>query len=76
MKSNLLMNCLWYEDIPPGDLANILKITPEALFKKLFQEDDFTPEEIHKIVDLLELTEDEAYAIFEADMREVKVDGN
>ena len=64
MRSNLLMNCLWYEDITPEDLANILEITPEALFKKIFQEEDFTLEEIQRIVGLLGLSNDEVDAIF------------
>ena len=64
MRSNLLMNCLWYEDISPEDLANILEITPEALFKKIFQEDDFTLGEIQRITGLLGLSTDEVDAIF------------
>lgn len=64
MKSNLLLNCLWYEDISPDDLASILELSPEALFRKIFQEEEFTPEEIHKIVGLLGLTEDETNMIF------------
>ena len=64
MRSNLLMNCLWYEDISPEDLANILEITPETLFKKIFQEEDFTLEEIQRIVGLLGLSNDEVDAIF------------
>lgn len=64
MKSTLLMNCLWYEDITPEELANVLDLTPESLYRKIFQDDDFTPGEIKKIVSLLGLTEDEAYTIF------------
>ena len=64
MRSNLLMNCLWYEDISPEDLANILEITPEALFKKIFQEDEFTLGEIQRIVGLLGLTGEETDTIF------------
>lgn len=64
MRSNLLMNCLWYEDISPEDLANILEITPETLFRKIFQEEDFTLEEIQRIVGLLGLSNDEVDAIF------------
>ena len=64
MKSNLLMNCLWYEDISPEELANILAITPEALFRKIFQEEDFTLGEIQRIVGLLGLTEEETDTIF------------
>lgn len=64
MRSNLLMNCLWYEDISPEDLANVLELTPEALFRKIFQEDDFTLEEIRRIVGLLGLTEEEQDTIF------------
>lgn len=64
MKSNLLMNCLWYEDISPENLASVLELSPEALFRKVFQEEDFTPEEIKKIVDLLGLDEEETRTIF------------
>lgn len=64
MRSNLLMNCLWYEDISPEDLAKVLNISPETLFRKFFQEEDFTLDEISKIVALLGLTEDETCAIF------------
>lgn len=64
MRSNLLMNCLWYEDISPEELANVLQLTPEALFRKIFQEEDFTPNEINQIVGLLGLTEEETNHIF------------
>lgn len=64
MKSNLLMNCLWYEDISPEELANILEITPEDLFQKIFQEKEFTLGEIQRIVGLLGLTEAETETIF------------
>ena len=64
MRSNLLMNCLWYEDISPEELANILAITPETLFRKIFQEEDFTLGEIQRIVGLLGLTEEETDTIF------------
>lgn len=64
MKSNLLMNCFWYEDISPDNLARILELAPEVLFRKMFQEEDFTPEEIKKIVDLLGLDEEETHTIF------------
>ena len=64
MRSNLLMNCLWYEDISPEELANILEITPEDLFRRLFQEEDFTLGEIQRIVSLLGLTNEEVDTIF------------
>lgn len=64
MRSNLLMNCLWYEEIAPEELADILSITPEELFRKIFQEEDFTLEEIRRIVGLLGLSEDEMERIF------------
>ena len=64
MRSNLLMNCLWYEDISPEELANILEITPEDLFRRIFQEEDFTLGEIQRIVSLLGLTNEEVDAIF------------
>lgn len=64
MKSNLLMNCLWYEDISPEQLTDILGITSEQLFRKIFQEEDFTLEEIKKICELLSLTKEETDIIF------------
>ena len=64
MRSNLLMNCLWYEDISPEELADVLELTPEALFRKIFQDDDFTPGEIRRITGLLGLTEEEVDTIF------------
>ena len=65
MRSNLLMNYLWYEDISPDDLAKVLNIPPETLFRKIFQEEDFTEEEIRKIVGLLGLNDDETRLITE-----------
>ena len=64
MRANLLMNYLWYEDISPDQLAEILKMTPETLFRKIFQEEEFTPEEIRKIVGILGLTQEETNTIF------------
>lgn len=64
MRASLLMNCLWYEDISPEDLANALELTPEALFRKIFQEEDFTLGEIKKISAFVGLTEKETDAIF------------
>lgn len=64
MHNSLLMNCLWYEDISPEELADSLGITPEELFQKIFQEKDFTLEEIRRIVGLLGLSDDEMEAIF------------
>lgn len=42
----------------------MLELTPEALFRKIFQHEKFTQEEIHKIVGLLGLTVEETYTIF------------
>ena len=64
VRASLLMNCLWYEDISPEDLANALEITPEDLFRKIFQEEDFTLGEIRQIVGLLGLTDEETDTIF------------
>ncbi|MBQ1371841.1 MAG: hypothetical protein IIY70_02805 [Oscillospiraceae bacterium] len=64
MRNNQLMNCLFYEDISPEELANVLEITPEVLFQKIFQEQDFTLEEIRRIVSLLGLTDEEVDSIF------------
>lgn len=64
MKSNLLMNCMWFEDISPEELAEILELTPEALFRKIFQKEGFTLGEISKINGVLGLTEEETNMIF------------
>ena len=64
MRANLLMNCLWYEDISPETLADALELTLEELFQKIFQEKEFTLEEIRRIVGLLGLTEAETDTIF------------
>lgn len=64
MNGNLLMNCLWYEDIAPEKLAEVLEISLENLFEKIFGDVEFSADEIRKIVDLLTLTEYEKYAIF------------
>ena len=64
MRANLLMNCLWYEDISPETLADALELTPEELFQKIFQEKEFTSGEIRRIVGLLGLTEEETDTIF------------
>ena len=64
MRPNLLMNCLWYEEIAPTELADALELTPEALFDKIFRDNDFTQEEIRRIVGLLGLTEEEERDFF------------
>ena len=64
MRSTMLMNCLWYEDISPEELSDALGITPEDLFLKIFQEKDFTLEEIRRITGLLGLTDEEVDSIF------------
>lgn len=64
MKSNLLMNLMWYVDITPEDMAERLELTPEALFRKIFQKEGFTPDEIKQIVGLLGLTAEETNTIF------------
>ena len=64
MRSNLLMNVLWYEELTPEFLADALGLTPEALFRKVCGEDDFDLGEIRQIVGLLGLTEDEVDDIF------------
>lgn len=64
MKSNLLMNYLWYVDISPDELAAVLELPSEKLYDKIFGDDDFTPEEIKTIVALLALTEEEMNMIF------------
>lgn len=64
MKSNLLMNCMWFVDISPEELAERLELTPEALFRKIFQKEGFTSGEISKIKGVLGLTEEETNMIF------------
>ncbi len=64
MRSNLLMNVLWYEDITPEFLADALGLTPEALFRKVCGDEDFSLGEIRQIVSLLGLSDDEVDKIF------------
>lgn len=64
MNGNLLMNCLWYEEIFPEQLAKLLELTPEMLYDKIFGVSEFTIDEIRKIVALLGLTETEVNNIF------------
>lgn len=64
MKANLLLNCMWYEDISPEQLADVLSITPGDLFDRLFGNVEFTPDEIRQIVVLLGLTKEETDSIF------------
>lgn len=62
--SNLLMNCMWYEDIQPEQLADELQISTNELYEKIFGEKEFTMSEINQAVALLGLTETETDAIF------------
>lgn len=64
MRGEMLMNCLWYEELTPDELADALELTPEALFQKIFERSDFSEEEIRKMVMLLGLTEEETERIF------------
>lgn len=64
MNGNLLMNCLWYEEIFPEQLAKLLELTPEMLYDKIFGVSEFTIDEIRKIVALLGLSETEVNNIF------------
>lgn len=64
MNASLLMNCIWFEGMSPGQLADALSITQGDLFDKLFGNVEFTPDEIRKTVELLGLTKEETDAIF------------
>lgn len=64
MNGNLLMNCLWYEEIFPEQLAELLELTLEMLYDKIFGVSEFTIDEIRKIVALLGLTKTEVDSIF------------
>ena len=64
MNSNLFMNCLWYEDIAPYQIAKILEISEETFFDKVFGNKSFTNDEIKKISCLLGLTKEEIEMIF------------
>ena len=64
MRASLLMNCLWYENISPEELADALELTPEDLFRRIFQEEEFNLEEIRRITGLLGLTPEEVETIF------------
>ena len=64
MRSNLLMNVLWYEEITPEFLADALSLTPETLFRKVMGTEDFNVGEIRQLVGLLGLTDEEVDQIF------------
>ena len=64
MRTDLLMNCLWFEDLAPDELADALELTTEALFEKIFGKSGFSNAEIRQIMMLLGLTEKEAERIF------------
>lgn len=64
MRGNLLLNYLWYEDISPETLADVLDLTPEELYQKIFEYAEFTPLEVKQIVGLLSLTEEDTDMIF------------
>lgn len=64
MSSRLLINCLWFEGITPDQFKEMLGLDDETLLRKIFNEVDFTSEEIEKIVNILKLTEEERKAIF------------
>ena len=64
MRNERLMNYLWYEEILPEQLAELLELTPERLYDKIFGVSEFTIDEIRKIVAILGLTETEVNSIF------------
>lgn len=64
MNGNLLINCLWYEDISSEQLAEFLELSPWILFDKIFGGSEFTIDEIRKIAALLGLSESEINDIF------------
>ena len=64
MRGNYLMNCLWYEDLPPENAASALNLTPAEFYDKVFGAADFTLKEIAKLTALLGLTEEEVDMIF------------
>ena len=64
MRSDLLMNCIWFDEMTPEELADALELTPEALFRKIFGDDAFSEEEIRRTMMLLGLDENDAERIF------------
>lgn len=64
MRANILMNFLWYEDISPDQLADLLGLPSEKLYDKIFGDEEFTLEEIKEIVALLGLNEEETNMVF------------
>lgn len=64
MNSNLFMNYLLYEDVAPYQIAEMLKISEEIFFDKVFGNKSFTDDEIKKISCLLGLTKEEVEMIF------------
>lgn len=66
MRTEHLIKALWYEDVTPGDWADELGITPEALFQKVFGHEDFTAAEIRRLSARLDLDAEEEDRIFYA----------
>lgn len=65
MSSRLLINVLWTESITPEMLMEMLGWKSyETLYRKVYDLDPFTPEEVEKISNHLGLTEEEKKAIF------------
>jgi hypothetical protein len=66
MRTEQLLRGLWYEDVTPGELADELGITPEALFRKVFGHEDFTPGEVRRLSARMDLDAAEEQHIFYA----------
>ena len=64
MNRAVLLNCLWYEEITPKQLADHLSLSEEQFFDKIAGHTEFTLDEIRQIVALLGLTENEVNLIF------------
>jgi len=64
MRTEQLFRGLWYEDVTPGELADELGITPEALFRKVFGHEVFTAAEIRRLSARLDLDAEEEDRIF------------
>ena len=61
---DILMNILWYEEVPPSELADKLGITEQQFFDKLCGYEDFTMKEIAEMVALFGMTGEETDRIF------------
>lgn len=69
MKTELLMNVMWFENVTPKEAADALGITEADFYAKISGVSDFTRTERDKLSKLLGLDETERNYIFREEER-------